>query len=107
MNEQTELSFHNTTNLKDEELKEAEIKCSKQEREILEYYNGFNAYDWSELGVPPSMVWRNVFGGKEGKTLLTSVRRAITNLTKKGYLRKTDIKVKGPYGAKEHCWELI
>ena len=37
---------------------------------------------------------------------LTSVRRAVTNLTNRGDLVKTDKQVKGPYGRPEYQWRL-
>lgn len=39
-------------------------------------------------------------------TPLTSVRRAITNLTEAGVLEKTDRMVAGTYGKQVHCWRL-
>ena len=38
---------------------------------------------------------------------LTSLRRAMTSLSNKGLLRKTDNLVKGGYHMKEHQWEAI
>ena len=37
-------------------------------------------------------------------TPLTSIRRAITDLTEVGQLEKTDRKRAGLYGKDEHCW---
>ena len=37
---------------------------------------------------------------------ITSIRRAITNLTDAGKIIKTDQYVKGNYGKLEHLWEL-
>src|SRR5690349_17379319 len=39
-------------------------------------------------------------------TPLTSVRRAVTNLTEQGLLEKTDRMVQGTYGKNVHCWKL-
>ena len=36
---------------------------------------------------------------------LTSVRRAMTNLTKDGLLEKTELKAEGIYGRPEHFWK--
>jgi hypothetical protein len=38
---------------------------------------------------------------------ITSTRRALTVLTKKGYLCKTDKMVVGEYGIKCHCWRIV
>jgi len=37
---------------------------------------------------------------------ITSIRRAMTNLTKDNKLVKTDVMKDGPYGKKVHCWKL-
>ena len=37
---------------------------------------------------------------------LTSIRRAITDLTTEGMLIKTDYRVKGNYGKKVHTWRV-
>lgn len=39
-------------------------------------------------------------------TPLTSVRRAVTNLTEQGVLEKTDRMVQGTYGKQVHTWKL-
>jgi hypothetical protein len=52
----------------------------------------------------PSLVLR--FLGLDSKVPLTSVRRAIHDLTDQGKLIKTDLKIKGMYGRAEHVWEI-
>ena len=37
---------------------------------------------------------------------ITSIRRALTNLTDQGLLEKTDKMVMGKYGKKTHTWKL-
>ena len=39
------------------------------------------------------------------KVPITSVRRAMTDLTTEGWLTKTDIMKKGRYGKEVHCWK--
>ena len=39
-------------------------------------------------------------------TLITSVHRCITDLTKEGHLEKTTRKRKGIYGRPEYIWKL-
>lgn len=51
----------------------------------------------------PSEIHQRLF---TPATPLTSVRRAITNLTEAGDITKTDIRTMGPYGVAEHCWYL-
>jgi len=38
---------------------------------------------------------------------ITSIRRAITDLTSEGKLEKTDEKRMGPYGKQTYCWKYI
>ena len=39
-------------------------------------------------------------------TPITSIRRAMNTLTKRGKLVKTDEMKEGEYGKPEHCWRL-
>jgi len=51
----------------------------------------------------PSEIW--VRTGMEARAVpLTSVRRALCNLTADGYLIKTTTKRRGPYYRNESCW---
>ena len=50
-----------------------------------------------------SDAWKKS-GLMDNNTPLTSIRRAITNLEKKGKLEKTDIQKEGMYGKKTFCW---
>lgn len=59
----------------------------------------------------PAQIWQEVFHhdhgrGAETSTPLTSVRRAITNLTNYGFLEKTEKIVVGPYGKATHLWKF-
>ncbi len=38
---------------------------------------------------------------------ITSIRRALTNLTKRGFAAKTEEVRKGMYGRNEHVWKYI
>ena len=94
-------SYHNTTNLKDKELREAEEKAETQEQIILAFFirRAPSCY-------MPCEVHRTINIGLEHPWPLTSVRRAITNLTKRGTLQKTDVKKIGLYGKLTYCWRL-
>jgi len=52
----------------------------------------------------PSQAWRAM---NQPDTPLTSVRRAISNLSRDGILIKTGIKAVGIYGRPEYFWEMI
>jgi hypothetical protein len=87
------MAYHNTTGESGIPLEEYEEKSSVQERAVLGYFR-------KEQMASPSEVHRMVLPF----TPLTSVRRAITNLTGKGYLRKTRATVHGRYARPEHLW---
>ncbi len=89
-------SFHNTIGLAPAEKEAAEHKAGSQELIILSFYN-----DHRTRMFTPSEIHKALF---KPETPLTSIRRAITNLTKAGHLRKTDVKTLGPYGMPEHAW---
>lgn len=71
-----------------------------QENEILKILNRpgrrYGASALHEILVP----WR-------GRWPLTSIRRALTNLEKRGLVRKCEEVTVGAYGRNEHLWELV
>jgi predicted ArsR family transcriptional regulator len=91
-------SYHNTTHETGKTLAEYEGKAKTQEERILEYFRN----NW-HTEMSPSQVQNCL--GMHG-TPITSIRRAITNLTTDGKLVKTDKKVKGIYGRAEFTWRL-
>lgn len=90
-------SFHNTIEARGDQLKSYESRASSQELSILSFFKQHPTRMFT-----PSEIHKKLFDPFQ--TPLTSVRRAITNLAQAGELRKTDIKVTGPYGMPEHCW---
>ena len=90
--------YFNTTNEEGDILKEHGLKANKQAVKILKFFKQ------KKDKFTPSQIWREVFNPDE--TPLTSIRRAITVLTNKGVLEKTEEKVEGIYGRPEHKWEL-
>jgi Fe2+ or Zn2+ uptake regulation protein len=90
--------FHNTTSLSGDNLKQRQIRAGSQNEAILKYfrshlYSNFTAYElWQIMRLP--------------MTPITSIRRALTDLTKLGYLLKTDIKRLGEYGELTFAWKL-
>jgi hypothetical protein len=94
-----EISYWNTTRLTGTPLADAETHCKNQEERIMFL---FRTYDQkmtpSEVFKKWQLVWPVI--------PLTSVRRALTNLTKRGELEMTDELVTGVYGALEHYWKL-
>lgn len=95
---ETNDSFFNTTNEEGEILKEYGLKANSQALKIAAYFKK------EKKSLSPSEVWKNLFNVDE--TPLTSVRRAISVLTSKGFLEKTDEKSDGIYDRPEYKWKL-
>lgn len=90
-------SYHNTTESLGQELDKYEAKAKNQDEKILQFMKT------GGRPITPSAAWNWIF---KGAVPLTSVRRAITNLTNDGHLVKTEAQVKGPYGRNEFVWRL-
>lgn len=90
------MTYHNTTHLHGPDLREAERKAASAAERIRRLFAGLP----DGQGITPSKVHRLV----GGDTLLTSTRRAISDLTSEGYLVRTDELVPGPQGKPEHLW---
>jgi hypothetical protein len=88
------MDYYNTTNSKGLELKERRAKAKSQKEVIKRLYSSY------EEGLSPGDVYDLV----DRKWPITSIRRAITNLTKEGYLIKTERTASGIYGREEHVW---
>ncbi len=91
-------SYFNTTASSGADLDGYEAEAKSQEELMLDYFGTRPGMQYS-----PSQVQKhlNLTGAP-----LTSVRRALTNLTSAGLLQKTDKQVAGPYGRPEHCWTI-
>ena len=74
--------------------------AGSQEELILAFFE-----DNPQLYLTPDEVLKEVFYSYEERPL-TSIRRAMTNLTKAGYLEKTPVYAMGPYLRKVHTWRL-
>lgn len=91
------MSFYNTTQLKGNALREAVSKARNQQEAILTYFlHRREAFSPSEIMQKMQAVGR--------LWPITSIRRAITDLTNAGHLVKTDEMVKGMYDMQEHKW---
>jgi hypothetical protein len=95
--------YYNTTNESGAQLKESHEKAHTQDEHVAALYE-----TWGAAGLTPSMAWKKLIGtGKIDKhTPLTSIRRSITSLTKKGVLYLTTRKENGHYGKREGVWEF-
>jgi len=88
-------SYHNTNHLHGAALHEADKAAKGQEANILAFFRA-----------RPGMYLtpEDASAALSARTPLTSVRRAISNLTDKGLLRKTTAMRKGKYGKAIHHW---
>jgi hypothetical protein len=84
--------YHNTTNESDPAF---EKKATSQDYEVLSFLKGYGQ-------ATASFIWRQRF---TTFTPLTSVRRALTNLEKEGFIEKAG-KQKGIYGRNEFIWKV-
>jgi len=91
-------SFHNTIDASGQTLIDFEQKAQTQEDVILDL---FKQYDKTDL-TPDEVLLLCKFEN----TPITSIRRAITNLTKQGKLIKTNIQRKGQYGKLTFAWKI-
>lgn len=94
--------FYNTTNLAGPKLKAREIKAGTQNAVILQWFRQHPG----QLFTPFDII-KHCFDGR-GYFIapITSIRRALTDLTKLGYLEKTDERRPGEYGDLNYCWRL-
>lgn len=90
-------SYHNTTESHGADLKRYRQQAGSQEATILVAFRDCFPYS------SPSEVCAVVFSNS---IPITSVRRALTNLTDAGDLVKTNTQVKGPYGRPEFVWRI-
>lgn len=88
--------YYNTLKLKGKDLELARENAKSQEDFIKWVFD-----NESDLQITPSQM-NELYGNN---TPITSIRRAITNLTNSDYLEKTDIQVMGIYGKPEHVWK--
>jgi len=90
--------FYNTINLNSDELIKARLKAKSQEDFIKVVFN-LN----KDLKVTPSQMHKIV---NNSSIPITSIRRAMTNLSNENFLEKTYEKQIGLYGKKEHMWKV-
>lgn len=93
------VAFHNSIGLTGPELVAANVGASSQDAAVLDVFR--------RAGRPltPSDVWR-LTSDAGHLWPLTSIRRAITNLTNDDLLVKLDLQRTGIYGRPEGLWQL-
>lgn len=87
--------YYNTTSESGSVLAQSQRQARDQKRQVLAYFEAHPGRHIAphEIPVPSG-------------TPLTSVRRALSNLTEEGLLEKTDQMVPGLYGKRVHAWRL-
>jgi hypothetical protein len=88
--------YYNTNEEQGATLKESEARAQQQESEILDFFREYRHSDFTPCEVAKAMP----------HMLLTSVRRAITNLTDQGFLLQTEVLRMGIYGKRVHTWKF-
>jgi hypothetical protein len=92
------LSYFNTNAESGKVLKDSEIKAKNQEDLILSYFRKYKGSCLTPFELQKRLNWFNV--------PITSIRRAMTNLTRRGLLIKSVQMRNGIYGKLNYCWEL-
>jgi hypothetical protein len=99
------MSYYNTTNESGKRLAELIKNAKTCERCVFNFYKNNPG-----LLFTPNDVWQQL-GNMNRHYPLTSIRRAITNLSNDGWLIRTDYKREGLYRNKgvpvlNYCWKL-
>ena len=92
------MSYYNTNNETGNTLTTSRTRVNVQEREIIAAFNGRPGRKMTPFDVQDD-VGHHV--------PITSIRRAITNLTSRGVLTKSETMKMGRHGKMNHCWELV
>lgn len=90
-------SFHNTLQLNFDQQTELEKRAQSLEVIVLEFFKNNPDKKFTSF---------QVFNQISTTNPITSVRRAMSNLTKKGMLIKTDDKVVENYGVDNFLWTI-
>ena len=96
------MSYHNTTNQTGEQLDIFSVAAKSQDEIVLQRFKG-----GSKMFSPSAIHHFLIAEQRIAKnTPITSIRRSITNLTKKGKLIKTKEQTMSLYGRPEYVWKL-
>ncbi len=95
--------YHNTTNESGRQLLRYQNKALAQDVRVLAYFELQYNSSGNYVLLTPTAALQRVFNNS---VPITSVRRALSNLTRAGKLR-TSGTAKGPYGRPEHYWRLV
>lgn len=88
--------YHNTTNESATTVRKKVKKCMSQERKILTIF----------LKRKTKLTASQVLNNMNSQMLLTSVRRAMSNLKAQNHIERLDEKKIGLFGSPEHYYQL-
>ena len=91
-------TYYNTNKLAADDFLAAIASAKSQQEKILIYFQSNPGRRFA-----PHQIKAAIFSDH---TPITSIRRAITNLEKDGFLTKTDHMISGDFGSPVHTWEL-
>ena len=92
------MDYYNTNRESGNTLSDSRLIAKEQQTRILDYFRANEDKSYT-----PCEVWVDLF---RNNTPLTSIRRAMTNLTTQGFLRKTAEMKEGHYGKQCHTWRV-
>lgn len=96
----TVISFHNTIKLSDEQVEEVDAVCKSQEDRIMAIFHQ------QKKPLTPFEL-EQLYGQLYHPVPITSIRRALTNLTKiEKLVKSNDADKKGEYGKANHTWRV-
>ena len=94
--------YYNTNNEAGDQLKESRSAAKTQDEIILDIFNTWRQSD----GLTPSEIEEILIHHHDKNWPLTSIRRAISTLTDRGKLTKTNRLRGGKYNKNEHIWKF-
>ena len=99
------MHYHNTAASSGPVLDKYESKAVSQEVRLLAYFENVRTVDGNHILLTPAAALELIF---TNSVPITSVRRALSNLTRDGKLYKSESPVmSGQYGRPVHYWRLV
>jgi len=92
------MAFHNTTKESGQHLIQFEDKANAQDKMVLDFFKKHNAFGFTPCECMDFLSLQGV--------PITSIRRSISDLTKKNLLIKTNKKKIGRYGRPNFTWKF-
>lgn len=96
-------TFHNTTGETGIQLEAFTKKAQTQDEVVLTFFKNYPNHDFSPSKLHEYLIKYSLI---DNATPLTSIRRALTNLTVAGKLIKTEQTVMSKFNRHEYIWKL-